>query len=80
MSSQHPIIAFEVAHAHQDEMLHQADSRRLNGAAESDHKRILGVKQFVGQRLVRMGERLQATRRTNGGELGAAAGALRISR
>ena len=81
MSSQHPIIALEVAFAHQGEMLHQANSHRLSGVAESGHRRVLGgVKQVVGQRLIRLGERLQATRRTNGGELAAAAGALRISR
>jgi hypothetical protein len=82
MCSQHPIIAFEVAIAHQDEMLHQANSQRLMGVAESGHRRVLGgVMQFAGQRLVRLGERLQTTRRRpNGGELAAAAGALRISR
>jgi hypothetical protein len=82
MSSQHPIIAFEVAHVHQDEMLHRADVQRLMGVAGSGQRRGLdGAKLAMGQRLVRLGERLQATRsRSNGSELAAAAGVLRISR
>lgn len=82
MSSQHPIIAFEVAHVHQDEMLHRAEVHRLTDVAGSDQRQSFGgMKRVVGQALVRMGERLQAKqRRSNGSELAAAAGALRISR
>jgi hypothetical protein len=82
MSSQHPIIAFEVAHVHQDEMLHRAEVHRLTDVAGSGQRRgLTGAKQAMGQGLVRIGERLQATRsRSNGNELAAAAGVLRISR
>ena len=82
MSVQHPIISFEVAISHQDELIHQADVKRLAGAVDVGRPRLLGdAKRRAGQALVRLGERLQANRRrANVGDLAAAAGALRIAR
>ncbi|HKG25066.1 MAG TPA: hypothetical protein VKB09_05415 [Thermomicrobiales bacterium] len=82
MSVQHPIISFEYAISHQDELIHQADVKRLAGAVEaSEPRRLSGARRRVGQALVQLGERLQTThRRAHAGDLAAAAGALRISR
>jgi hypothetical protein len=82
VSVQHPIISFEYAISHHDELIHQADVKRLAGAVDtSESRRLSGLKRRVGQALVQLGERLQAThRRANAGDLAAAAGALRISR
>lgn len=82
MSIQHPVISYDVAISLQDELIHQADVKRLSGAIKANESNwVSGVKRRVGQALVQFGERLQAPhRQANRGDLAAAAGALRISR
>jgi hypothetical protein len=82
MSMQHPIISFDVAISHQDDLLSQAETKRLVGTAETNGSGVLcDLKRSVGQALVRLGEHLQmGHRRAKAGDLGAAAGALRLSR
>jgi hypothetical protein len=82
VSIQHPVLSFEVARSHREELIHRADNARLAGAVEAGgSNRFSRPKRRVGQALVRFGERLQAThRRANAGDLAAAAGALRLAR
>ena len=81
MSGQHPVIAFDVAISHQDDLLHEAETRRLSAVAGSHRPaRGTGLRRRAGSVLVHLGQRLQSTHRhRNAGDL-AAASVLRISR
>jgi hypothetical protein len=82
MSAGHPLIAFDVAISHQDDLLQQAEDKRLVAVAgTTGHSFAGGFSDWMGHLLVRVGEHLQTTqRRPIAGDLDAAAGALRIAR
>jgi hypothetical protein len=81
MSAGHPLVAFAVAIARQDDLLHEAEANRIVAVAGPVPPRVAaGVRGWLGRALVDLGERLQSThKRPLVGELAATA-ALRISR
>lgn len=81
MNVGHPIIGFDSAECRRAEILRQAEAARL--VAEARHARPAAgsLRRRVGDALVRFGEHLQGARqRPITGELGDAAGALRLAR
>jgi tRNA(Ile2) C34 agmatinyltransferase TiaS len=82
MSAGHPLIAFEVAITHQDDLLQQAEEQRTVAIADATRRPfVYGFRGRVGHALVGLGERLQSTQqRPRASDLASATGALRISR
>jgi hypothetical protein len=81
MNVGHPIIGFDIANSHRDDLLREAAKRRLVSAAHREHDKVGVWRHRIGDALVRAGERLQGARRSRAAEeLGAAPGALYLAR
>ena len=82
MNVGHPIISFDVANHHREEMLRSAAERRLIVEAHGARSVEVGaLRRHAGNLLVRFGEHLQGARRLRiAEELESAPGALRLAR
>jgi hypothetical protein len=82
MSAGHPLIGFDIAIARQDDLLQQAEERRIvNIAGTTANPTVGGFSDWMGHLLVCVGERLQTThRRPLADDLSPATGAFRIAR
>jgi len=81
MNAGHPIIAFDFANCHRDDLLREAAERRLVADAHRGRPSVNALRRRVGNALVRAGEHLQGARgRRIAEELGNAAGALHVAR
>jgi hypothetical protein len=81
MNVGHPIIGFDFANSHRDDLLREAAERRLVAEAHRDRGSVGALRRRIGDALVRAGERLQGARnRRVAEELGPAPGALHLAR
>ena len=81
MNVGHPIIGFDFANCHRDDLLRDAAERRLVSEAHRDRGSVGALRRRIGNALVRVGEHLQGARRRRvSEELGAAPGALHLAR
>jgi hypothetical protein len=77
----HPIIGFDFADSHREDILRQAAVDRLVAEARHGRPSVGALRRLAGNALVHVGERLQGVReRRIAKELGDAAGALRLAR
>jgi hypothetical protein len=81
MSAGHPLVAFDIAVSRREELLHQAEERRIVAIADATRSPFAtGLRGHLGRLLVGLGERLQSRPHPLVGDLATATGPLRISR
>ena len=82
MNADHPLVALDIATAHQDDALRQAAIHRLASLAREDTASgIQRVRRACGVALIRWGQSLQGGRsRLEASDLAAAAGVLHLAR
>jgi hypothetical protein len=80
MNAGHPIIGFDIANCHRDDLLREAAERRLIADAHRERPSVNALRRRVGNALVRAGEHLQGARQRRVAEDLVNAGALRLAR